>query len=71
MIAEAGGHKPRIFRCPQILLSICLGLLGKSAIYERLSGSMQVNIGYTKSQLSWNPPFKVEDSLANCWSMTD
>jgi len=71
MIAAAGGHKPWIFICPQIFLSSVLGFLGKSAIYERLCGSMQVNIDYTKSQLNWNPPFKVEDSLASCWSTTD
>lgn len=71
MIAEAGGHRLWIFKCPQIFLSSSLRFLGKSAIYFRLCGSMQVNIDYTKSQLSWNPPFKVEDSLASCWSMTD
>lgn len=71
MIAEAGGYKPWIFTCPQIFLSSSLRLLGKSMIYARLCGSMQVNIEYTKSQLSWNPPFRVEDSLARCWSMKD
>ena len=71
MIAEAGGRKPLIFRCPQILLFSALGILGKSSIYERLCGSMQVNIEDTKSQLSWNPPYRVEDALANCWRNID
>lgn len=69
MIAEAGGYKSWIFKCPQIFLASFLGLLGKSAIYDRLHDSMQVNIDSTKSQLNWNPPFKVEDSLASCWNM--
>jgi len=71
MIAKSGGHNPWIFRCPQILLLMFLQLLGKSSVCERLCGSMQVNIEETKSQLSWNPPCKVENSLANCWLKVD
>ena len=66
-LADAGGYKAYIFSFPLVLLSISLGVLGKSAIYERLCGSMQVNIDYTKSQLGWKPPFKVMDSLISCW----
>ena len=66
-LAEAGGYKAYIFSFPLILLSISLRVLGKSAIYERLCGSMQINIDYTKSQLGWKPPFKIKDSLSSCW----
>lgn len=66
-LAEAGGYKAYIFSFPLILLSISLRILGKSAIYERLCGSMQVNIDYTKSQLGWKPPVKIKDSLSSCW----
>ena len=66
-LADAGGYKAYIFSFPLILLSISLRVLGKSAIYERLCGSMQVNIDYTKSQLGWKPPFKIKDSLSSCW----
>lgn len=66
-LADAGGYKAYIFSFPLILLSISLRVLGKSAIYERLCGSMQVNIDYTKSQLDWKPPFKIKDSLSSCW----
>ena len=68
MLSVTGGFTPWIFRCPQILLSLCLSLVGKSAIFDRLCGSMQVNIDYTKSELSWYPPSKIESSLAKCWS---
>ena len=71
MIAKGGGRKPCIFRCPILLLSIFLHLLGKSAVYERLCGSMQVNIEDTKSKLSWKPPVTVEDAMVNCWVKTD
>ena len=67
MLAEAGGYKAYILFFPLILLSTFFGLIGKKAIYDRLCGSMRVNIDYTKSQLSWEPPFKVNDSLASCW----
>ena len=67
MIAEAGGYKSSIFKCPQIFLASLLTLLGKSAMYDRLSDSMQVDIEYTKKQLDWKPPFKVKDSLSGCW----
>jgi UDP-glucose 4-epimerase len=66
-LAEAGGYKTYIFKFPLTILNISLRVLGKSPIYERLCGSMQVNIEYTKSQLSWKPPFKVKDSLSSCW----
>ena len=66
-LAEAGGYKAYIFGFPLTMLYILLQLLGKLPIYDRLCGSMQVNIEYTKSQLNWNPPFKVNDSLSNCW----
>ena len=66
-LADAGGYKAYIFSFPLILLSISLRALGKSAIYDRLCGSMQVNIDYTKSQLGWKPPFKIKDSLSTCW----
>ena len=66
-LAAAGGHKAYLFYFPSILVLIFLRVLGKSAIYKKLYGSMQVNIDYTKSQLDWEPPFKVEDSLSSCW----
>ena len=67
MLAEAGGYKAYILFFPLILLSTFFGLIGKKAIYDRLCGSMRVNVDYTKSQLSWEPPFKINDSLASCW----
>lgn len=69
MIAEAGGYKSYTFKCPKIILDRILRLLGKSAIYNRLSDSMQVDIEYTKKQLDWKPPFKVKDSLSGCWQL--
>ncbi len=66
-LAEAGDCKAYMFRFPLILIAISLVLLGKRGIYERLCGSMQVNIDYTKSRLRWEPPFTVKNSLSRCW----
>jgi nucleoside-diphosphate-sugar epimerase len=66
-LAESGGYKGYIFGIPLTILYVSLRLMGKLAVYERLCGSMQVDIQYTKSQLSWKPPFKVNDSLRKCW----
>jgi nucleoside-diphosphate-sugar epimerase len=66
-LAEAGGHNSYIFGFPLILLYILLRLFGKLTIYERLCGSMCVDIEHTKSQLGWKPPFKVKDTLKKCW----
>ena len=68
-LAEAGDYKAYIFKFPMMLLNILLRVFGKSPIYERLCGSMQVNIEHTKQQLSWKPPFSVKDSLSSCWSL--
>lgn len=66
-IAEAGDRKAYIFRFPTTLISIFLDLLGKRGIYDRLCGSMQVDIDYTKIRLKWEPPFTVNSSLSRCW----
>lgn len=66
-LAKAGRKKIFLFRFPVILLYISLKLLGKLGIYERLCSSMVINIEYTKKQLNWKPPFKIEDSLKDCW----
>jgi UDP-glucose 4-epimerase len=71
LLAKAGGYNSRIFRFPRSLLWIALSLVGKKTVYERLFGSMEIDIDLTKSQLNWKPPHKVEDSFINCWSSTD
>ncbi|MDC3106217.1 NAD-dependent epimerase/dehydratase family protein, partial [Gammaproteobacteria bacterium] len=66
-LAKAGGNKAYLFKFPLSILKTLLRMFGKSSIYERLFSSMQVNIEHTKSILNWKPPFKVDNSLSNCW----
>jgi len=67
MLCKAGGYNSYIFKFPISILKILFRLSGKLAFYDRLSGSMQINIDYTKSILEWRPPFNIENSLQNCW----
>ena len=68
LIARGGGYKSRLVKFPTVLLSIILFCIGKSAIYQRLCGSMQVDIAHTKNQLNWSPPHTPESTIVNCWS---
>jgi UDP-glucose 4-epimerase len=71
LLAKTGGYNSRIFWFPGSLLWLGLSLIGKKAVYERLFGSMEVDIDFTKSHLNWKPPYKVKDSIVNCWPRID
>jgi UDP-glucose 4-epimerase len=66
-LCEAGGYRSKVIPMPVFIIYICLKVLGKLKIYERLCCSMQVDIEHTKKQLDWKPPFKVKNSLRSCW----
>ena len=67
MLARAGNHNILLFSVPKRLLVAFFCLLGQTKLTDRLCGSMQVNIEYTKRQLDWEPPVKVHDGLMKCW----
>jgi len=48
---------------PAWLIRSSAGLLGKSAMAERLTGSLQVDITKTRDLLGWIPPVTVDDAL--------
>ncbi|MCO6356699.1 NAD-dependent epimerase/dehydratase family protein [Pseudoalteromonas shioyasakiensis] len=35
-------------------------LLGKQAVIDRLTGSLQLDIAHTKNRLNWSPPYSIE-----------
>ncbi|MGS0738606.1 UDP-glucose 4-epimerase family protein [Pseudomonas sp. GG8] len=53
----------RLLPLPQKLLQNCATLLGKEAVTQRLCGSLQVDIGKTRSLLGWTPPISVHRAL--------
>ncbi len=54
-IGAMDGRKPRLLPVPPILLSILLGLLGKTSLRSQLLGDLQVDIASTCDTLGWTP----------------
>lgn len=53
----------KLIYIPKLFLQIGAALLNKSEIYQRLCGSLQVDITKTKDLLSWKPPLSVDEGL--------
>jgi nucleoside-diphosphate-sugar epimerase len=53
----------KLFNTPSLLLQFGAALLNKSEIYQRLCGSLQVDITKTKELLNWRPPLSVDQGL--------
>jgi nucleoside-diphosphate-sugar epimerase len=53
----------KLFYVPKPLLQFGAVLLNKSEIYQRLCGSLQVDITKTKDLLNWKPPLSVDEGL--------
>lgn len=61
--AAALGKTARLLPMPMGLLRIFARLSGKSEIYQRLCGSLQVDIVKTNDLLGWLPPFSQNEVL--------
>jgi nucleoside-diphosphate-sugar epimerase len=66
-IAQAMGKPSRLFPCPKKALAAAAKCVGKSALADKLLGSLQVDISETKNLLSWVPPVSVQDGLNRCF----
>jgi nucleoside-diphosphate-sugar epimerase len=55
MIGNAMGKKVFLLPIPPFLLRCVAGLLGKSAVTDRLFGSLQVDMRATEERLQWKP----------------
>jgi nucleoside-diphosphate-sugar epimerase len=53
----------KLFYVPSLLLQLGAVLINKSEIYQRLCGSLQVDITKTKELLNWKPPLSVDQGL--------
>ncbi len=57
-------NKPaRLLPIPKFLLKWAAASLGKKEIYDRLCGSLQLDISKTKEMLSWKPQISVKEGL--------
>jgi nucleoside-diphosphate-sugar epimerase len=62
-LASALDQSPKLFPFPSALLKLAATASGKRGAYDRLCGSLTVDIALTKQKLSWTPPFTVQDSM--------
>jgi nucleoside-diphosphate-sugar epimerase len=62
-VSSALGVKPLIFPFPLFLLHLAGALSGKSAAISRLTESLDVDDGPTRTDLDWTPPFSMLQGL--------
>ena len=57
------GHPARLFYIPPSVLKISAQVVNKLGIYQRLCGSLQLDISKTRRLLGWTPPVSVDEGL--------
>jgi nucleoside-diphosphate-sugar epimerase len=62
-MGAALGHPARLFSIPPSLLKLGATLLHKPGLYQRLGGSLQLDITNTRQLLGWIPPLSVSEGL--------
>lgn len=62
-MGSALGHPARLFYLPPALLKLGATVLNKPGIYQRLGGSLQLDITKTRQLLGWTPPVFVDEGL--------
>jgi UDP-glucose 4-epimerase len=62
-ISNALGKKALLFPVPVSLLRLIGQVTGKSAVIDRLCGSLQVDITNTLTALNWKPPVSVSQGI--------
>jgi nucleoside-diphosphate-sugar epimerase len=62
-MGAALGHPARLFTVPPSILQIGARLVNKPSIYQRLCGSLQLDITKTRVLLDWTPPVSVDEGL--------
>lgn len=62
-MAEALGRKARLLPVPPGLMRLGAKLVRREDIYQRLFGSLQLDIRHTQQTLDWTPPLSLEAGL--------
>ncbi len=63
LLGQALRKQPILLPLPMDLIGLLSKLIGKPELYNRLCGSLQVDISHTKDTLNWKPPYTLEQSL--------
>jgi nucleoside-diphosphate-sugar epimerase len=64
-MAEALRVKPRLVRCPVVVLNLLGRAMGWSAEVARLTGSLKIDSSRIGHELGWQPPFTISEGLAD------
>jgi nucleoside-diphosphate-sugar epimerase len=62
-MGAAMGQPARLFYLPPTLLKLGASMLRRPGIYQRLCGSLQLDIAKTRQLLGWTPPVSVDEGL--------
>jgi nucleoside-diphosphate-sugar epimerase len=62
-MSVAMGCPAHLFYLPPVLLKLGATMLNKPGIYQRLCGSLQLDIAKTRQLLGWTPPVSVDEGL--------
>lgn len=62
-LGTALGRPAKLIPVPVGLLKLGAALLGRSAVAQRLCGSLEVDIGKARELLGWSPPVSVDEGL--------
>lgn len=62
-MGAAMGHPARLFYVPPALLKLGATVLNKPGLYQRLCGSLQLDIAKTRQLLGWTPSVSVDEGL--------
>ena len=62
-ISSSLGKSSRLYPVNQKILELCLRLLGKKDLAQRLCGSLQIDISKAKKLLNWTPPVSIDTQL--------
>lgn len=62
-LGQAMSRPARLFPCPEFLLKLIGGIIGRSAQVSRLLGSLQVDSSRIRNELGWTPPYTLQQGL--------
>jgi nucleoside-diphosphate-sugar epimerase len=63
VIGMAMGRKPRLVSVPESVIKGLAALAGRRSVFDRLFGSLQVDIEYTKRSLGWRPRITMHEGI--------
>lgn len=67
-VAGAMGRKVHLIPFPASLIRLAASVTGKSAIADRLLGSLQLDLAKNRTVLGWVPPISMHAGMQRCFS---